>query len=147
MCSRLSRGARFTREVWPREIARIFAHAFCRGRAHEKAYSQVCWAVVNDRHLAMNIRDRNDSRVKRSWTCAMWYWLAWCLVLESAVLVTRAADLLPYDTHQQLPVGNEEAAQIPLTTPFVFLEQNYSALTVSHHLKIKERQQLNCTKI
>ncbi|CAI8054869.1 Fibrillin-1, partial [Geodia barretti] len=74
--------------------------------------------------------DRNDSRVKRSWTCAMCYWLAWCLVLESAVLVTRAADLLPYDTHQQLPVGNEEAAQIPLTKPFVFLEQNYSALTV-----------------
>ena len=89
--------------------------------------------------------DRNDSRVKRSWTCAMCYWLAWCLVLESAVLVTRAADLLPYDTHQQLPVGNEEAAQIPLTKPFVFLEQNYSALTVSHNLKmdtgytIKER--------
>ena len=89
-------------------------------------------------HDPTTMRDHNGlsfagSRVKRAWTCGMWYWLTCCLVLESVLLATRAASLFPYETHQLLPMGNEEAAQITLTTPFVFLGQNYTALTVSEH--------------
>ena len=66
---------------------------------------------------------RSDPRTLRLRT----YWLALFLCLPAA----WAAELLPYETHQLLPPGDSVTAELALSTPFVFLQQNYSAVTVS----------------
>ena len=43
----------------------------------------------------------------------------------------QVLDLFPYSTHQQLKSGDEETSIVAMTTPFVFLGQSYSEISVS----------------
>ena len=53
------------------------------------------------------------------------------LFLPSAVRETAAAELYPFQSHRRLERGDNETATVRLETPLVFLQQNYSGITVS----------------
>lgn len=57
--------------------------------------------------------------------------LALLVSLLALVDGAAAADLYPYESHAQLPPGDEEIGTVSLTTPFLFFEQEYTELMVN----------------
>ena len=53
------------------------------------------------------------------------------LFLPSAVRDAAATELYPFQSHRRLERGDDETATVRLETPLVFLQQNYSGITVS----------------
>ena len=57
-----------------------------------------------------------------------------CLCFCVVALLIRdvgAVGLRTFETHQTLPRGDEETAVVSLATPFVFLQRNYTEISVS----------------
>ena len=42
-----------------------------------------------------------------------------------------AVELYSYESHVQLPAGNEEMGTVDLTTPFIMFQQEYTEITVN----------------
>ena len=71
---------------------------------------------------------RTLSLVTRSLT---WFW-----PLLALVYGVGAVDLYPFESHAQLPRGNEEMETVDLTTPFVFFQQEYTQIAVNVTLNL-----------
>ena len=56
--------------------------------------------------------------------------------LLALVYGVGAVDLYPFESHVQLPPGNEEMETVDLTTPFVFFQQEYTQIAVNATLHL-----------
>ena len=53
------------------------------------------------------------------------------LFLPSVVRNAAAAELYPFQSHQRLQRGDEQMVTVRLESPLLFLQRNYSGITVS----------------
>ena len=56
--------------------------------------------------------------------------------LLALVYGVGAVDLYPFESHVQLPPGNEEMETVDLTTPFIFFQQEYTQIAVNATLHL-----------